>query len=59
LSRKKKNLDMLSEAEMLGCKLVDAPMDPNSKLMIQRYMRLVGNLNYFLVTQPEIICSML
>lgn len=24
---------MLSEAEMLGCKLVDAPMDPNSKLM--------------------------
>ena len=48
---------------MTGCKPVDTPMDPNSKLLPgqgeplndpERYRRLVGKLNYLTVTRPDI-----
>ena len=48
---------------MLGCKVVEAPMNSNSKLLPHlgelledpsRYIRLVGRLNYFTVTWPDI-----
>ena len=48
---------------MLDCKLVDTPMDPNVKLVLDqgellrdrgRYRRLVGKLNYFTITRSDI-----
>ena len=48
---------------MLDYKPVDTPMDPNVKLVPRhgkslgdpgRYRRLVGQLNYFTITQPDI-----
>ena len=63
--QRKYTLDLLSEAGMLGCKPVENPMDPNTKLMkdeeagpiypnIERYRRLVGKLNYLTITRPSI-----
>ena len=48
---------------MLDCKPVDTPMDPNVKLVPGqgesfgdpgRYRRLVGKLNYLIITRPDI-----
>nr|XP_016509659.1 PREDICTED: uncharacterized mitochondrial protein AtMg00810-like [Nicotiana tabacum] len=48
---------------MLNCKLIDAPIDPNVKLVPGqgesledpgRYRRLVGKLNYLTITRPNI-----
>ncbi|RVX13579.1 Retrovirus-related Pol polyprotein from transposon RE2 [Vitis vinifera] len=63
LSQRKYVLDILEETGMLDCKLVDTPMDPNVKLISGqrepledpgRYRRLVGKLNYFTITRPDI-----
>ena len=57
-------LDMLPETEILKCKLVDAPMDPNSKVMpdqvawSKRHRRLVRKLNHLTITQPDITCKL-
>ncbi|RVW38069.1 Retrovirus-related Pol polyprotein from transposon RE2 [Vitis vinifera] len=56
-------LDILEETNMLDCKPVDTPMDPNVKLIPRqgeplgdpgRYRRLVGKLNYLTITHPDI-----
>ncbi|RVW88019.1 Retrovirus-related Pol polyprotein from transposon RE2 [Vitis vinifera] len=56
-------LDILEETGMLDCKPVDTPMDPNVKLIPGqgeplrdpgRYRRLVGKLNYLIITHPDI-----
>ncbi|RVW76991.1 Retrovirus-related Pol polyprotein from transposon TNT 1-94 [Vitis vinifera] len=63
LSQRKYALDILEETDMLDCKLVDTPMDPNAKLVPGqgeplgdpgRYRRLVGKLNYLTITRPDI-----
>lgn len=55
VSQRKYVLDLLKETGMLGCKLVDTPMDPTKKLGAEkdstpvnrgRYQRLVGRLIY-------------
>jgi len=57
-------LDMLPETEILKCKLVDAPMDPNSKVMpdqvawSKRHRRLVRKLNHLTIIQPDITCKL-
>ena len=47
----------------MGCRPIDTPMDPNVKLLLgreeplsnpERYRRLVGKLNYLIVTKPDI-----
>ena len=54
LSQRKYALDILEETDMLDCKLIDTPMDPNVKLIPRQgeplgdpgtYRRLVGKLN--------------
>jgi len=56
-------LNMLSETSMLGYQPMNSPMDTNSKLLpdqeelldnLGRYMRLVGQLNYLIVTRPDV-----
>ncbi|XP_070057812.1 secreted RxLR effector protein 161-like [Nicotiana tomentosiformis] len=63
ISQQKYALDILDETGMTGCRLVDTPMDPNSKLLPgqeeplsdpARYRRLVGKLNYLTLTRPDI-----
>ena len=63
MSQMKYALDILEEIGMLECKLVDTPMNPNVKLVPGqgeplrdpgRYRRLVGKLNYFTITRPDI-----
>ena len=63
LSQRKYALDVLEETEMLNCKPMDSPMDPNVKLLPRqgepftdprRYRRFVGRLNYLTITQPDI-----
>ena len=63
VSQRKYTLDLLRETGMSGCKLVETPMDPNTKLgnIIQgevvdrgRYQRLVGKLIYLTHTWPDI-----
>ena len=63
MSQRKYVLDILEEIGMLDCKPVDAPMDPNVKLILRhgeplrdpwRYQRLVGRLNYLTITRPDI-----
>ena len=48
---------------MMGCQPIDTPMDPNAKLLLGqkeplsdpgRYRRLIENLNYLIVTRPNI-----
>ncbi|EXB62181.1 hypothetical protein L484_017568 [Morus notabilis] len=55
VSQRKYVLDLLKETGMIGCRLVDTPMDPNTKLMPRteemavdkgQYQRLVGKLIY-------------
>jgi len=54
LSQRKYTLDLLSEAEMLGCRSTDSPMGMNTKMLpdqgkllenVERYRRLVKKLN--------------
>ena len=56
-------LDILEETGLLGSKPVETPMDPNVKLYedqgellsnSERYHRLVGKLNYLIITRPYI-----
>ncbi|XP_070044109.1 retrovirus-related Pol polyprotein from transposon RE1 isoform X1 [Nicotiana tomentosiformis] len=63
ISQRNYALDILEETRMIGCKPVDTPIDPNSKLMPGQgeplsdpasYKRLVGKLNYLTVTRPDI-----
>ncbi|RVW92497.1 Retrovirus-related Pol polyprotein from transposon RE1 [Vitis vinifera] len=63
LSQRKYALDILEETDMLDCKPIDTPMDPNVKLVPGqgeplrdpgRYRRLVGKLNYLTITRPDI-----
>ena len=65
LSQRKYVLDMLSEKGKLGAKLCSTPMTPNVQLTkegelfedLERYRRLVGKLNYLLVTRSDIAYS--
>ena len=59
----KYTLDILVKTNMLDSKPVDTPMDPNVKLVSsqggllidpRRYRRLVGKLNYLIITWPDI-----
>jgi len=63
VSQRKYVLDLLKETGMAGCKPVDTPMDPNTKLGVRtdgtvvdkgRYQRLVGKLIYLAHTRPDI-----
>ncbi|XP_070031131.1 uncharacterized mitochondrial protein AtMg00810-like [Nicotiana tomentosiformis] len=63
ISQRKYALDILEDTGMLNCKLVDSPMNPNTKLVPGqgkplkdpgRYRRLVGKLNYLTITRPDI-----
>lgn len=63
LSQRKYVLEILEETGLLGSKLVETPMDPNVKLYEdqtellsnpKRYHRLVGKLNYLIITRPDI-----
>ena len=54
---------MLLEAGMLGCRPINSPMDANSKLLrdqraildnLRQYGRLVGKLNYLIITRPNV-----
>ena len=63
ISQRKYTLDILTDTDMLNCKLVNTPMDPNVKLVPSkgellrdpgRYRRLVGKLNYLTITRPDI-----
>ena len=63
ISQRKYTLDILTDIDMLDCKPVDSPMDPNAKLvpgqgeLIRdpgRYRRIVGKLNYLTITRPDI-----
>ena len=56
-------MDILKDNGMLDYKPVDTPMDPNVKLVPSqeeplrdpgRYRRLVGKLNYLIITWPDI-----
>ena len=58
-------LDLLSETEKLGVKPWSSPMVPGVQFIKEgetfedpkRYRRLVGKLNYLIVTRPDIVHS--
>ena len=63
VSQRKYALDLLNETGMCGCRPVETPMDPNTKLMPRtkevpvdkgQYQRLVGKLIYLTHTRPDI-----
>ena len=63
LSQRKYVLDILEETGMLDYKPINTPMDPNVKLIPRqrkslgergRYRRLVGRLNYLIITRLDI-----
>ena len=63
MTQRKYVLDILEKTSMLDCKPVDAPMDPNVKLVPGqgeplrdpgRHQLLVGRLNYLTITRPDI-----
>ena len=63
VSQQKYVLDLLKETKMIGCKLVDTPIDPSVKFGLEaesvpvdrgRYQRLVGKLIYLCHTRPDI-----
>ena len=56
-------MDILTDTDMLDCKPVDTPMDPNVKFVpgqgellrdAGRYRRLLGKLNYLTITRSDI-----
>ena len=62
LPQQKYVLDILSKVGLLGCKIVDTPMETNAKLLPyqgdilnnpSRYQKLVGKLNYLTVTRHD------
>ena len=65
LSQRKYVLDMFSETRKLGVKPCSTPMAPNVQLTSEgepfedpeRYRRMVGKLNYLIVTRPVIAYS--
>ena len=65
LSQRKYVLDLLSETGKLGAKPCSSPMAPGLHLTregelfedLERYRRLVGELNYLIVTRPDIAHS--
>ena len=66
-SQRKYAMDILEEMGLLSAKPVDTPMDLNVKLLpnqgeplsdLGRYRRLVGKLNYLIVTCPDISFAM-
>jgi len=63
ISQRKCAMDILEEIGLVSSKSVDTPMDPNTKLLPnhgepicdpEQYRRLVGKLNYLIVTRPDI-----
>ena len=63
ISKRKYTLDLLEEIGLMNSKHVDTPMDPNAKLLPsqgeplsdpEKYRRLIGKLNYLIVTHPDI-----
>ena len=63
ISQRKYALDIFEEIGLMNSKFVDAPIDPNTKLLPnkrgpfsdpQKYKRLVGKLNYLTITCPDI-----
>ncbi|RDX76780.1 Copia protein, partial [Mucuna pruriens] len=63
VSQQKYILNLLKETRIMGCRLVDTPIDPNQKLGsegkgdpvdITRYQSLAGRLIYFSHTHPNI-----
>nr|KYP55409.1 Retrovirus-related Pol polyprotein from transposon TNT 1-94 [Cajanus cajan] len=63
ISQRKYALDILEKIELMSSKPIDTPMDPKAKLLPsqgepfsdpERYKRLVGKLNYLMVTRPNI-----
>ena len=63
VSQRKYALDLLSETGMSGCRPIDTPMDPNTKLKSRneetavekgQYQRLVGKLIYLIYTTSDI-----
>ncbi|XP_075076365.1 uncharacterized protein LOC142163017 [Nicotiana tabacum] len=66
LSQRKYTLDLLAETGKLGSKPCSMPMVPNTQLVKEdgelfedpeKYRRLVGKLNYLIVTRPDIAYS--
>ena len=65
LSQRKYMLDLLCETGKLGAKPCSTPMTPNVQITTkgdlfedpERYRRLVGKLNYLVVTRPDIAYS--
>ena len=63
LSQRKCAFDLLSETEKLGVKPYSSPMAPSVHLTREgktfedpkKYRRLIGKLNYFTVTHPDIV----
>ena len=63
MNQRKYDLEILEETGKLDCKPVATLMDPNVKLVPGqreplhdpgRYRQLVGKLNYFTITRPDI-----
>ena len=63
ISQRKYVLDLLKETGTIGCRPVETPIDPNTKLEAQTegttidrgmYQRSVGKLIYLTHTQPDI-----
>ncbi|GMP41435.1 hypothetical protein CsSME_00011533 [Camellia sinensis var. sinensis] len=63
VNQRKYVLDLLGETGMLGCKMVETPIEPNLKLQAakaeevkerEQYQRLVGKLIYLSHTRPDI-----
>ena len=62
VSQRTNILDLLRDTGMMGCKLVETPMEPNVKLGLEGgkevnkewYQRLVGKLIYLAHTRPDI-----
>ena len=66
VSQRKYVVDLLHESGMSGCRPIDTPMDPNTRLMPRmeeaaadkgQYQRLVGKLIYLTHTRPDISFS--
>ena len=63
ISQRKYALDILEKTGLMNSKSVDTPIDPNTELLPnqgkpmldpEQYRRLVGKLNYLIVTHPDI-----